>query len=106
MDLAITYTGGISIFPGRGAGTFRPRTDYALSSPARAIATGDFNNDGKPDLAVTSGSSVLIYLGKGDDTFLPGPSCPIASLTTLQSLIVGDFNGDGKQDLLVGKSSN
>ena len=105
-DLAVTYSAGISIFPGRGAGTFGPRTDYALSSPARAIATGDFNHDGKPDLAVTAGSSVLIYIGKGDGAFLPGPSYPIASVTTLQSLIVGDFDGDGKPDLLVGKSNN
>ncbi|MGD1101618.1 MAG: FG-GAP-like repeat-containing protein, partial [Terriglobia bacterium] len=106
MDLAVAYSAGISIIPGRGAGTFGPRTDYPITNGAKAIAVGDFNNDGKPDLAVTTPDSVVVLLGKGDGTFQPGVSCPVDSITNLDSILVGDFNGDGKLDLLVGKSNN
>jgi hypothetical protein len=39
------------------------------SAPPQSVVTGDFNGDGKPDLAVTGASSVEILLGNGDGTF-------------------------------------
>lgn len=71
-----------------------------------AIASGDFNHDGKPDLAVVNSGSntVSVFLNKtnpgaasptfsGESTFATG-SHPLA-------IAAADLNGDGKDDLLV-----
>jgi len=99
--------GDISILLGNGDGTFQPAVHYAAGYHPNAIITGDFNGDGKLDLALTDSSflsptrhgAVNILLGNGDGTFqapvvyaVPGDS---------RSLTVDDFNGDGKQDLAV-----
>ena len=78
------------------------------SSPATgfnpyAIATGDFNGDGIPDLAVTNyvSNTVTILLGKGDGTFTASAVSPSTG-SEPGSIAVADFNGDGKPDLAVG----
>src|SRR5580692_1987189 len=58
----------VSILLGNGDGTFQPHVDYPVGSPT-GVAVGDFNGDGKPDLAVANGDSVAILLGNGDGTF-------------------------------------
>jgi hypothetical protein len=70
------------------------RSDYA-------IATGDFNGDGKLDLVTTDQDDNLVYilLGNGDGTF--GPPVSFATSRSPSSVAVGDFNGDGKLDLAV-----
>ena len=92
----------MSILLGKGDGTFATKTISNLGSPV-AIAVGDFNQDGIPDLAVTLGNTyypnvpVNILLGNGDGTFTAGPSVPTPGGGT----VVGDFNGDGIPDLAV-----
>jgi hypothetical protein len=66
------------------------------------VVTGDFNGDGKLDLAVanTNSNTFSILLGKGDGTFQAAPN--FATGDGPRSLAVGDFNGDGKLDLAIG----
>jgi hypothetical protein len=95
----VTVTGQVS--PSSSANTFS-----TLGPSAAGIVTGDFNNDGHPDLAVIDSTSntVQIFLGKGDGTFTTGASVAIAG-GTLSALASADFNGDGNADLFVGMAA-
>lgn len=61
------YTGGIMVALGDGTGNFAPATGspFTVSGTPVALAVGDFNNDDKPDLAVDTGSNVVILLNTG-----------------------------------------
>jgi len=81
----------------------RSRYSIAWGYIPTPLAVGDFNGDGKPDLAVgnVDSMSVSILLGNGDGTFQPQI---VFSTSPFEPLILSaqDFNGDGKTDLAVG----
>ena len=68
--------------------------------------TGDFNGDGRTDLAVANQDSknVSILLGKGDGTFQNQGTYAVGS--SPYALVTGDFNGDGRTDLAVANSDD
>lgn len=74
---------------------FETRTSFRVVNPS-AVAVGDFNGDGKLDVAVTS-TQLEVFLGNGDGTF--GPPTSYSSVIGAVSVVVGDFNHDGKPDL-------
>ena len=79
-----------------------PASFYPAGRYPNAVVTGDFNGDGKPDLAVANfdvNGYVSILLDSGDGTFQTAPS--YAAVGDATSVAVGDFNGDGKADLVV-----
>ena len=106
LDLAGTVcdstpTCYLKIFLGNGDGTFSAGT--SVQTPFQVPGTpviGDFNGDGKLDVAlIAANSGLYVYLGNGDGTL----QSPVISdpTTPYQSLVaVGDFNGDGKLDLI------
>ena len=68
------------------------------------IAKGDFNGDGKIDIASTNHyGSITILLNKGDGTFAEGIVSPADKP---YAVAVGDFNRDGKLDLAVTNNPN
>jgi len=70
-----------------------------------SAAVGDFNNDGKVDLAVSNGDSTLsVLLGNGDGTFRPQVTYNTDPNGTPLQIAVADFNGDGNTDLVVTNS--
>lgn len=103
-DLAIVNmgVGSVRIALGMGDGTFMngatPNVVSGISN--RSIAAGDFNLDGKLDLAVTnvSASNVSILLGNGDGTFATQQTFAMGAQPS--HISVADVNRDGLLDLL------
>jgi hypothetical protein len=87
----------VSILLGQADGTFGAKTDFALDDPPWALVTGDFNGDGKTDVAVGGYSSVIVLPGQGDGTLGTATSYPSSNQPFL--LAAADFNQDGKLDL-------
>jgi hypothetical protein len=85
------------------ASVFQTAKTYPLGSSPFSVATGDFNGDGKLDLAVSSIAGLTILIGKGDGTFQPANTT--ASPLTL-SIASADFNGDHLDDLVGDTSSD
>ncbi|WP_286825470.1 Calx-beta domain-containing protein [Microcystis sp. LSC13-02] len=72
-----------------------------------SVTVGDFNGDGKSDLAVANfgiGSNVSVLLGTGTGSF--GTATNFSVGNSPISVTVGDFNGDGKSDLAVANYSS
>jgi uncharacterized protein (TIGR03437 family) len=84
-------------------------TTVATKTAPQSLVTGDFNGDGKPDLAVTASNgsnrgTVEILLGNGDGTFHSSNTITLSAPATY--IVQADFNHDGKLDLAVSTGSN
>jgi uncharacterized protein (TIGR03437 family) len=92
----------VSLVLGNGDGTFNPLKQISGGCGwPQPVAAGDFNGDGKTDLAVghSCGGTVGIFLGNGDGTFQAEKT--YAAGGNPPFIAVGDFNGDGNADLAV-----
>jgi hypothetical protein len=117
LDLAVANaedgTNTVSVFLGNGDGTLQSPVNSAAGTNPVGLAVGDFNRDGKLDLAVytlvqsngPTTTSISILLGNGDGTFQSPVSHASGSGLSISSLGVGDFNGDGKLDIVVSYES-
>jgi uncharacterized protein (TIGR03437 family) len=94
----------LTLFPSVIAQTvsFGPPNTYPALKGPLAAATGDFNGDGKADLAVvdSSAAQVSIYLGNGDGTFKTVAPASLPGDCGAAYLAVGGFATEGKADLL------
>src|SRR5207248_7893257 len=64
---------------------------------ANAVVAGDFNGDGKLDLAVNNSRGVGVLFGNGDGTFQAERDSALSAAPA--ALATADFNADGHADL-------
>jgi hypothetical protein len=91
------------------AGTFGSPVDLQLGANryAYAVAVGDFNGDGKPDIAVAAsgGSSVLVFLQNAGGGFTGVTPTAVTVAATPLSIATAVLETGGHQDLAVGLST-
>ncbi|MFJ1256909.1 FG-GAP repeat domain-containing protein [Cupriavidus sp. CuC1] len=119
LDIAVTASvdngpGKVLVFMQDAVtpGTFLPATEYVVGLQPTAIAIGDLNGDGKPDLAVANqgagnGSSpsmsVLLQDTASPGRFLNAVSYPSARAP--MAIAISDIDGDGKLDIVTANAS-
>lgn len=100
-DLLAAGSNGFVTLLGNGDGTFKAPSTTGVDGYAKF---GDFNHDGKLDVAVASDATdkLHIYFGNGDGTFKAGVSYnTVHSTGTTLSFSLGDLNHDGVLDAVV-----
>lgn len=88
------------------APSIAPRVDVTTGPSARAVAIGDVNGDGKPDLAAAGfdADSVSVHLNltaTGATTPAFSSQFDFPTGDSPRSIAIGDINADGKPDLAV-----
>ncbi len=120
LDLAVTgnpdfgsFTPGVVVMLGRGDGTFVARSYIGVPPGTQTVVTGDFNRDGKVDLALFdqwSGIGIDVhYLGIGDGTFAGATQFVDTDdfpVSVNVAVAEGDFNGDGRLDMAAAVSQD
>jgi hypothetical protein len=107
LDLLVNAGNGpnpstLSIFLGKGDGSFGPASNPFTGGTGGTIVAGDFNNDKKTDVITGTENGLGVLLGNGDGTFQPTTFITNASCGTgCGDPVSGDFNGDGNLDLMV-----
>ena len=103
-DLAVAnafVTTTLTVLLGAGNGDFTEAgtSPETLATNPDTVVTGEFNGDGKPDLAATRPGGVEILLGAGGGDFVIAPTSPEPAGDTPRQVVIGEFNGDGQPDL-------
>lgn len=102
------HSQNITVVLGTGGGAFAAPVNYSLGDSGRALAVGDINNDGYPDIVAGSANQVVRpFINNGNGTFTVGVDAgsPLGIAVggdNRQGMAIADFNGDGKADIAVG----
>ena len=89
---------------GNADGTFQARVNFPTAGQSQDLAAGDFNSDGKQDLAVTIYTqqiSLSLLTGNGDGTFNAPVNFPNTTGSDSPVIVATDVNNDTRLDLLI-----
>ncbi|HEY2962680.1 MAG TPA: FG-GAP-like repeat-containing protein [Pyrinomonadaceae bacterium] len=103
-DLVGTGTNSVAVMLGTGTGTFRARVDFRVGGAAQDLAAGDFNGDGRIDLAVALNDptfSLALLTGNGDGTFNAPVTFENTSHADSPAIVATDLDNDGRLDLVL-----
>lgn len=91
-----------------GSVSFAPKADFPVGQNPSEVAVGDFNDDGKIDIAVTCWSGNVVSVLRNESTAGTISFAPAENIPTKMSpsgIAIGDIDGDGKVDLVVANSN-
>lgn len=104
LDVAVGSEGGVIwILSGDGAGGFALATTLSSPSASTYVEVGDFDGDGRDDLAAAdyqNGPGIRVFLGDGEGGLQE--SMVVDSDLLLYQFVAHDMDGDGKDDLVAG----
>ncbi len=92
----------VDVYRGKGDGTFEAFRNITISDRTpRPVAIADFDNDGRPDVALVHhlGRQLVIYRNAGDLTFVASPGFTLTEIGP-SFAAAGDLDGDGHLDVV------
>ncbi len=108
LDLVVANEKGsdVSVLLNDGNGGFFPArgSPFAAGPSPNDLASGDFNGDGRVDLAIANHETqhLTVLLGDGRGALAPARGSPVTVVVRphVHGVAAGDFNGDGSLDLV------
>ena len=112
LDIAATSSTASKVFLFRNTSSgdemsFAARIDSSAGGAAQAVAVGDLDGDGKPDLAIANSSAGTISVLRNTSTVGTlsfANRIPFTVGSQPFTLAIGDIDGDGKLDLVAGNA--
>jgi RHS repeat-associated protein len=92
QDLAVASGSDTRVYTNDGLGNFMAGTPASTGTPVGTVA-GDFNGDGRPDLAEVTGSTLTILLNNGAGGFIARSSYALPFGDTAEAVAAGNFTG-------------
>jgi Flp pilus assembly protein TadD len=106
----------IVLFRGTGSGKFERVAQSGLAVSGRAVgcAAADYDNDEKPDVAISTGDGVLLFHNDGSGRFsnvtgksgLPEPATAVGTSSVSLGVTWIDYDHDADVDLIVGRAAS
>jgi FG-GAP-like repeat/Bacterial Ig-like domain (group 3) len=99
---SLTSDGSVTVFPGKGDGTYRPSSQYDAGSVPVALAAADFNSDGMSDLITATFGNYLLDVLLSAEAGTVSLTTPVVG-TGIQQVAVA-YSGDANYGAVTSNS--
>jgi hypothetical protein len=107
--VSVSVYGGVTVLLNDGAWNFSRKADYQCTSCyALGLVIADLNGDQYPDLVISCGYGLSLFMNNGDGTLAPETVVvPPGAFNSFSPAVgVQDVDGDGRPDIVVGRGDS